>query len=111
IEYLLTRYHDVHRQQLPELIRLARRVERVHGGHVHCPSGLSAHLEHMEEELEVHMQKEEQILFPMICQGIRDLAVHAISTMRSQHQEHVAALDGIDCLTRGLQLPAEACST
>lgn len=45
IEHILTRYHDVHREQLPELIRLAQRVERVHGGHPQCPAGLSAHLE------------------------------------------------------------------
>src|SRR5690606_10920336 len=31
IEHILTRYHDVHRQQLPELIRLSARVELVHG--------------------------------------------------------------------------------
>ena len=111
IEYMLNRYHDVHRQQLPELIRLAQRVERMHGGHVHCPDGLSAHLERMLEDLEAHMQKEEQILFPMICRGIRDLAVHPISIMRGEHEEHAVALAEIDNLTRGLQLPDEACST
>lgn len=33
IEHILTRYHDTHREQLPELIQLSERVERVHGGH------------------------------------------------------------------------------
>ena len=28
IEHILTRFHDVHREQLPELIRLSQRVER-----------------------------------------------------------------------------------
>lgn len=45
IEHILTRYHDTLRQQLPELIRLSRRVELVHGGHPECPAGLSSHLE------------------------------------------------------------------
>ncbi len=30
IDHILARYHEVHRRELPELIRLARRVEAVH---------------------------------------------------------------------------------
>src|SRR5574343_542416 len=67
--FILQRYHARHRQQLPELIRLARRVEQVHGDHPQCPTGLAEHLSHMEQELESHMLKEEQILFPMLCNG------------------------------------------
>src|SRR5690606_22474987 len=78
IEHILTRYHDVHRQQLPELVRLATRVELVHGGHPQCPAGLAAHLEDMSAELEAHMKKEEQILFPMISRGITGMAVGPI---------------------------------
>ena len=54
IEHILNRYHDTHRDQLPDMIRLAQRVERVHGGHPECPSGLSAHLEAMQAELKLH---------------------------------------------------------
>ena len=31
VDHILARYHAVHREQLPELIRLARKVEQVHG--------------------------------------------------------------------------------
>ena len=41
IDHILTRYHQVHREQLPELIRLAARVETVHGSHEQCPNGLA----------------------------------------------------------------------
>lgn len=58
IEYILTRYHDTHREQLSELIHLS---ERVHGGHTACPAGLSAHLRRMAEVLEAHMAKEEWV--------------------------------------------------
>ena len=37
IDHILERYHAVHRQQFPELIRLARRVEQVHAEHPACP--------------------------------------------------------------------------
>lgn len=59
IDHLLARYHEVHRVQLPELIRLAKRVEHVHGERQDCPKGLSVHLSLMLDELELHMQKEE----------------------------------------------------
>ncbi len=39
IEYILARFHERHRDQLPELIRLASRVEQVHGSKPGCPNG------------------------------------------------------------------------
>lgn len=111
IEFILTRYHDVHRQQLPELIRLAQRVELVHGGHPECPAGLASHLEQMLEELESHMQKEEQMLFPMISRGITGMAIQPIAVMRDEHLDHGQALDDIARITRGITLPKGACNT
>lgn len=111
IEHILTRYHDVHRQQLPELLRLATRVELVHGGHPECPAGLAAHLEEMSAELEAHMQKEEQILFPMISRGITGMAVAPIAKMRSEHNDHGEALAKLNRLTHNITLPDGACNT
>ena len=111
IEHILTRYHDVHRQQLPELIRLAQRVELVHGGHIECPTGLAQLLETMLQELESHMQKEEQILFPMISRGITDMAVQPIAMMRREHDDHGAALADIAHITHGIVIPKGACNT
>lgn len=111
IEHILTRFHDVHREQLPELIRLAQRVERVHSKHPRCPSGLGAHLENMQNELESHMQKEEQILFPMIARGITGMAAAPVSVMRNEHEDHGAALAEIHSLTFNLTLPEGACNT
>lgn len=111
IEHILNRYHDTHRDQLPEMIRLAQRVERVHGSHPECPSGLSAHLETMRAELETHMAKEEQILFPMIARGISGMARGPISVMRAEHEDHSTALARLDVLTNHLDLPEDACNT
>ncbi len=111
IEHILTRYHDTHREQLPELIHLSERVERVHGGHTACPAGLSAHLEHMAEELETHMAKEEQILFPMITRGMGAMAGGPVSVMRHEHDHHSFALEELERLTNGLSLPNDACGS
>lgn len=111
IEHILSRYHDRHRRQLPELIRLARRVEQVHGGRPGCPEGLAEHLDGMLQELESHMLKEEQILFPMIQQGLGSQAGGPLAVMRFEHDQHGEALAGMVALSHGMQPPAHACNT
>lgn len=111
IEHILTRYHDTLRQQLPELIRLSARVELVHGGHPACPAGLTNHLETMQEELDAHMQKEEQILFPMIGRGMSGMAQGPVNMMRHEHDNHGLALSRLNQLTDSMALPSGACNT
>lgn len=111
IDYIITRFHDVHRQQFPELIRLSNRVEKVHGEHDLCPKGLEAHLTAMFSDLSLHMQKEEQILFPMLRDGNRDMAADPIAMMESEHEDHGRALTTIRVLTHNGVLPDNACNT
>lgn len=111
IEHILQRYHDIHRQQLPELIRLAARVEQVHGSRPGCPNGLTELLIAMQQELESHMQKEEQILFPMIIGGGGAMAGGPIMVMRYEHDQHGEALERVIELTDNMQPPANACNT
>jgi regulator of cell morphogenesis and NO signaling len=111
IDHILRRYHEVHRQQLPELIRMARRVEAVHRDHPQVPQGLADHLETMEQELLAHMAKEEQILFPLLKQGGHPMVVHPIGMMRHEHVSHGAQIDRLAELTHQHQPPAGACNT
>lgn len=111
IDHILSRYHEVHRAQLPELIRMAHRVEAVHRGHPQVPVGLGAFLEHVEQELLAHMQKEEQVLFPMLKAGGNPFVVHPIAMMRHEHVDHGAALEKLAALTHDATPPAEACNT
>ncbi|TXI75003.1 MAG: iron-sulfur cluster repair protein YtfE [Limnohabitans sp.] len=111
IDHILRRYHEVHRQQLPELIRMARRVEAVHRDHPNVPQGLAGHLETMEQELLAHMAKEEQILFPLLKQGGHPMVVHPIGMMRHEHVSHGAQIERLAELTHQHQPPAGACNT
>lgn len=111
IDHILTRYHEVHRQQLAELCRLSERVETVHGDHPACPAGLNQHLNGMRQELEQHMHKEEQILFPMLQQGMGAMAQGPISVMKHEHDEHASAISQLSTLTNNLSLPEGACNT
>jgi regulator of cell morphogenesis and NO signaling len=111
IDHILQRYHEVHRQQLTELIRMARRVEAVHRDHPQVPQGLADHLEAMEQELLDHMAKEEQILFPMLKQEVNPMVVHPISMMRHEHVNHGTQLEKLANLTSNHQPPVGACNT
>ncbi|MDR2851648.1 MAG: iron-sulfur cluster repair protein YtfE [Burkholderiaceae bacterium] len=111
IAHILHRYHGVHRQQFPELIRLARRVEQVHGAHAQCPAGLSEHLCAMQQALESHMQKEEMILFPLLERGAGAMASAPIRVMRMEHDEHSQSLRHLAELTNDMTLPSAACVT
>jgi len=111
VDHILQRFHEVHRQQLPELIRMARRVEAVHREHPNVPQGLAEHLETMEVELLEHMAKEEQILFPMLKAGGNPMVVHPIGMMRHEHVSHGAQLEKLAELTSQHQPPNGACNT
>lgn len=111
IEHILTRYHAVHRAELPELIRLARRVESVHRDHPDAPVGLANLLAETLQELDTHMQKEEMMLFPMMKQGGHPMIVHPIAVMQGEHEEHGERLRLIEALTNGGAVPEGACPT
>ena len=111
VEHLLARYHTVHREQLPELIRLARRVEQVHGDRETCPNGLADHLSRMAQELESHMCKEETILFPLITRGLGAEAGMPIRVMRMEHEDHGEELRLLAQLTNDITPPRDACTT
>ena len=111
IDYILENFHQTHRAELPELLRLANKVERVHADKPDCPHGLSTHLLQMTQELEQHMQKEEQILFPMIKRGTGSMVLGPISVMRHEHDDHGLALRELERLTHNMQAPIGACNT
>lgn len=111
IDHILARYHEVHRAQFPELIRMARRVEAVHRTHPLVPVGLADLLEEMHEELLSHMGKEEQVLFPMLKTGGNPFVEQPIAMMRAEHVDHGAALDRLNALTNDAKPPQDACNT
>ena len=108
IAHLLTRYHAVHRTELPELIALARKVEAVHSGHPDVPAGLASLLQRMAGELEVHMKKEELILFPAMQRRIAGLDA-PIAQMRHDHVDHGDHLRHLEDMTDSFAVPASAC--
>ena len=111
IDHIIVRYHDRHREQLPELILQATKVERVHADKPSVPRGLTKYLTALHQELSSHMMKEEQILFPMIKQGMGTQAGGPISVMESEHDEAGELVEVIKHITDNVTPPPEACTT
>ncbi|WP_151994082.1 iron-sulfur cluster repair protein YtfE [Buttiauxella massiliensis] len=111
IDHILVRYHDRHREQLPELILQATKVERVHADKPNVPKGLAKYLTMLHQELSSHMMKEEQILFPMIKNGMGTQANGPISVMESEHDDAGELLEVIKHTTNNVTPPPEACTT
>jgi len=111
IDHILIRFHQPHRAELARLLVLARKVERVHGDKPNCPHGLALHLARMQDELEQHMQKEEQVLFPLIQSGRGRMARMPVQVMESEHRDHARNLAELDVLTSDYTAPAEACTS
>ena len=111
VDHILERFHAAHREELPRLLEMARKVEQVHADKRSVPRGLAAHLERMAEELELHMQKEEQVLFPLLRAGRGRAASMPIQVMEMEHEDHARNLERLRELTDDYTPPAAACST
>lgn len=110
IEFILSRFHEVHRRELAELQKLARRVEQVHADHPDAPKGLAELVATIAVDLDSHMMKEEQVLFPMMQAG-RPMVAGPIAMMEFEHCEHAESLQRLEALTANMTPPADACGS
>ena len=111
VDHIVSRYHDVHRRQLPELIMLARKVEQVHAGKKGVPAGLADLMQQALGELEVHMRKEELILFPAMRRQGAGALDGPIAQMRHEHVDHGDFIEEVTRLTSNFTAPEGACGT
>ena len=111
IAFVLERYHATHRRELPELQHLARKVEAVHADREACQHGLHHLLMRMGIELDAHMQKEEQVLFPLLLASGGGCTPFAIQRMRIEHEDHEELLSALRTLTDGFRPPDDACGS
>lgn len=109
IDHIQTIYHEGHRQALPELIVLSRKVEAVHREHPLVPAGLSDTLRQMHGELEQHMARKEADLFPAMRRQADGALDAAIGDLRHEHDDQGTLLRRIESLTDDFTPPEGAC--
>lgn len=111
ITFIVETYHRRLREALPDLVRMAKKVELRHADKAACPRGLADHLAAMHGSVLEHLAKEEQVLFPMILAGQGRLAVGPVHVMEVEHDEHARDLRTMRQLTGDMEAPQEACPT
>ena len=121
VDHLEATHHRYLKDALPRLTELATKVSRVHGEAHPELVRVADVVNELRADLEPHLRKEEEVLFPMI----RSLATAATSQpsfhcgsianpIAVMEQEHVAVgalLEQLRALTNGYQDPAGTCAS
>jgi regulator of cell morphogenesis and NO signaling len=114
--YIVETHHDYLRRELPRLHAMAERVAQVHGEHAPSLVEVLAVFHSLFLELDSHLRKEEQILFPAIAAASAGESApwtfdDPVARMLEEHDDAGDGLARLRELTAGYQPPAEACNT
>jgi regulator of cell morphogenesis and NO signaling len=118
-DHIVATYHDALRDELPRLELMASKVAKVHGAKAPHLSQLAYIVGELAADLSLHMQKEEQVLFPAIRaieigDGHRsqpDWIALPITVLQEDHDRAGELLAQLRSITSGYQPPEWACGT
>jgi regulator of cell morphogenesis and NO signaling len=119
-DHIEATHHAYLHAELSRMSGLVEKVAKAHGETDPRLIRLTQVFERFREEMELHMAKEEQILFPLIrrmVQGESAASFHCgsvrgpVSMMRHEHDEHAVNLGLIKELTENFAVPDYACNT
>ena len=118
VAHILGRYHETLRRDLPVLRELAAKVAHRHGGDVPALLAVRELVEQLSVELTSHMEKEEEVLFPLIVRLAGDggdaleLPIDApVHAMEHEHEEVATMLRSLRTLTGGFAVSESACNS
>lgn len=109
--HIESRYHARHREQLPDMLKLAGMIEDLHDGDEGVPEGLTDILRRLGAEMEAHITKEQLILFPAIRKGGTPGIAQMIAAIRADHANHHKDMAQIRKIAGGFTLPQGACTS
>lgn len=122
-EHIVTTHHAYVREALPTITRYLAKLVDVHGARHPELQRVASHFERLGGDLELHMMKEEQVLFPYVMELAGSAAggrhvpspfgtvENPIRMMRREHREAADELDAIRTLTNGYAPPEDGCTT
>lgn len=113
-------HHAYLKSELPQLVSLANKVAKVHGGKEQRLLQLNKILVDFKNEIDKHTLKEDTILFPYICKLDQSTTAiespfgtvaNPIHCMEAEHENAGDALFKFRELTNHYSAPAEACNS
>ncbi len=121
VDHIVKTYHFPLREELPRIEQLAKKVAHVHGERHPEMVQLFEIFSDFKMQLELHMQKEEIILFPAIVQSEKSLErsvfgcgggiENPINVMLQEHDDAGDALKQMRSLANDYVAPDDACNT
>jgi regulator of cell morphogenesis and NO signaling len=117
-DYIVNFHHKYVFKTLPELVLYTRKIADVHGNNHQELQEVASLFGQINSELLQHLRNEEEILFPAIKQLLkhgndeaRNIVKSEITRMKGEHEFAGGAMDKINEITGGYQVPADGCNT
>jgi regulator of cell morphogenesis and NO signaling len=118
IDYIVSTHHAYTKRELPQILAYLQKVSSKHGERNPELYLIFESFSELKEEMEMHMKKEELILFPGIKELERgnksqgDSNIQApISVMEDEHDHAGRCLEQMRQLSNNYTPPADACTT
>lgn len=121
---IVRRHHAYVRAQIPVIGAHLAKLVSVHGGRHPELRSIAGHFEQVADELQMHMVKEEEILFPYIRAlaaaeeqeavappNMFGTVMNPIRMMEAEHQSAGNELEAVRALTSNFAVPADGCAT
>lgn len=117
-DYIVNTHHQYVLRTLPDLVGYTEKIAVVHGlTHPELNEVMNLFAQ-INKELQQHLKNEEEVLFPAIKEVMKSGSAEAkativseISRMNDEHEFAGGAMDRINYITHGYQLPEDACNT
>lgn len=119
-DHIEATHHRFLYDQLPAIENLAKKVAQVHGSKDHRLAKILETFSSLKQELMSHLQKEEQILFPMIRELEKSETMpqfhcgsvsNPVRQMIAEHEDAGEALDKLRSFTDDYQVPEWGCAS
>lgn len=121
IGYILIHHHFYIRQSMPQILQHLQKVATKHGDNFSYMKKVFSIFQQVNTEMLHHMQKEEQILFPMIkaateatganANALKEKIAMIVGVMESEHESAGGSMAAIKMLTNNYEPPFDACNT
>ncbi|HLN55850.1 MAG TPA: iron-sulfur cluster repair di-iron protein [Bacteroidales bacterium] len=117
-DYIVNVHHTYVRKSLPELIFYTQKIAKVHGENHPELLEVADLFSQVNSDLLQHMQKEEEKIFPAVrdvfgngSERSRTIIRDEMGSLLGEHEFAGGAIDRINVITDGYNLPSDACNS
>jgi len=117
-DYIVNVHHSYIRRTLSDLLFYTDKIMNVHGDRHPELKEIAMLFSKLSQELLLHLDREEKVLFPAIKEAVKTKSPVALKTiagemagMSSEHEFVGGTMDKINEISGGYQVPADACNT